>query len=241
MFSPSGRLSHFSGKRRIEDVLSRYINLPDHDRESVVQNREEFQQEINNLQHQLQMAEEQLRIFEPDLRSLRTTDELESCEKHLTDALDRVTQRKEGATSFGNEVIHCWPETAANQGVKDHNTNQIFTGPHTSCFPLRNHSSTTVYDALSHTNGVNGETHTHSIEGCQISDPGDDSFPQWHHSAGLFTALMQSENPFSLTKNEMHSPNIETMSVHQPVEASSAVCQQVPLSEEGANYETNLP
>uniref|UniRef100_A0A7N0T8X8 MADS-box domain-containing protein n=1 Tax=Kalanchoe fedtschenkoi TaxID=63787 RepID=A0A7N0T8X8_KALFE len=32
MFSPSQRLSHFSGKRRIEDVLTRYINLPDHDR-----------------------------------------------------------------------------------------------------------------------------------------------------------------------------------------------------------------
>ncbi|KAK1279000.1 MADS-box transcription factor 15 [Acorus gramineus] len=32
MFSPSGRLSHFSGKRRIEDVLMRYVDLPDHDR-----------------------------------------------------------------------------------------------------------------------------------------------------------------------------------------------------------------
>ncbi|KAJ0086347.1 hypothetical protein Patl1_08474 [Pistacia atlantica] len=33
MFSPSGRLSHFSGKKRIEDVFSRYINLPDQERE----------------------------------------------------------------------------------------------------------------------------------------------------------------------------------------------------------------
>ncbi|OMO94196.1 Transcription factor, MADS-box [Corchorus olitorius] len=33
MFSPSGRLSHFSGRRRIEDVFSRYINLPDQERE----------------------------------------------------------------------------------------------------------------------------------------------------------------------------------------------------------------
>ncbi|KAK9903011.1 hypothetical protein M0R45_001353 [Rubus argutus] len=33
MFSPSGRLSHFSGKRRIEDVFTtRYINLPDQER-----------------------------------------------------------------------------------------------------------------------------------------------------------------------------------------------------------------
>ncbi|THU57509.1 hypothetical protein C4D60_Mb03t04280 [Musa balbisiana] len=40
MFSPSGRLSHFSGRRRIEDVLARYVNLPENDRGGVVQNRE---------------------------------------------------------------------------------------------------------------------------------------------------------------------------------------------------------
>ncbi|GLT74455.1 hypothetical protein SLA2020_462520 [Shorea laevis] len=33
MFSPSSRLSHFSGKRRIEDVFTRYVNLPDQERE----------------------------------------------------------------------------------------------------------------------------------------------------------------------------------------------------------------
>ncbi|XP_050377456.1 agamous-like MADS-box protein AGL104 [Argentina anserina] len=36
MFSPSGRLSHFSGKRRIEDVFTRYINLPDQEREHAI-------------------------------------------------------------------------------------------------------------------------------------------------------------------------------------------------------------
>ncbi|KAF1889400.1 hypothetical protein Lal_00024725 [Lupinus albus] len=34
MFSPSGRLSHFSGRRRIEDVFTRYINLPDQERDT---------------------------------------------------------------------------------------------------------------------------------------------------------------------------------------------------------------
>ncbi|XP_039071296.1 agamous-like MADS-box protein AGL104 [Hibiscus syriacus] len=33
MFSPSGRISHFSGRRRIEDVFIRYINVPDRERE----------------------------------------------------------------------------------------------------------------------------------------------------------------------------------------------------------------
>ncbi|KAF3796909.1 Agamous-like MADS-box protein [Nymphaea thermarum] len=32
MFSPSGRLSHFSGKKRIEDVLARYLSLPEQER-----------------------------------------------------------------------------------------------------------------------------------------------------------------------------------------------------------------
>ncbi|XP_065847516.1 agamous-like MADS-box protein AGL104 [Euphorbia lathyris] len=36
MFSPSGRLSHFSGKKRIEDVFARYINLPDQEREHAI-------------------------------------------------------------------------------------------------------------------------------------------------------------------------------------------------------------
>ncbi|KAL9449918.1 hypothetical protein AB3S75_011783 [Citrus x aurantiifolia] len=36
MFSPSGRLSHFSGRKRIEDVFSRYVNLPDQEREHAI-------------------------------------------------------------------------------------------------------------------------------------------------------------------------------------------------------------
>ncbi|KAL6861284.1 hypothetical protein ACP4OV_016984 [Aristida adscensionis] len=40
MFSPSHRLNHFSGRRRIEDVLMRYIDLPEHDRGGIVRNRE---------------------------------------------------------------------------------------------------------------------------------------------------------------------------------------------------------
>ncbi|XP_010521206.1 PREDICTED: agamous-like MADS-box protein AGL104 isoform X2 [Tarenaya hassleriana] len=36
MFSPSDRLSLFSGKTRIEDVFARYINLPDQERENAL-------------------------------------------------------------------------------------------------------------------------------------------------------------------------------------------------------------
>ncbi|GAB4848665.1 hypothetical protein Ancab_003376 [Ancistrocladus abbreviatus] len=116
MFSPSGRLSHFSGKRRIEDVLTRYISLPENDRDRGTlkklktendialqlanpsgtknSNLEELQLEVSNLQHQVRMAEEQLRIYEPDPMALGSMGELESCEKNLMDVLSRVTQRK---------------------------------------------------------------------------------------------------------------------------------------------------
>ncbi|MBA0565953.1 hypothetical protein Golob_010808, partial [Gossypium lobatum] len=32
MFSPSGRLSLFSGNKSIEEILGRYVNLPEHER-----------------------------------------------------------------------------------------------------------------------------------------------------------------------------------------------------------------
>ncbi|KAG8478627.1 hypothetical protein CXB51_028498 [Gossypium anomalum] len=50
MFSPSGRVSHFSGKKRIEDVLSRYINLPDQDRGCLVRNKEILLSTLKKLQ-----------------------------------------------------------------------------------------------------------------------------------------------------------------------------------------------
>ncbi|KAL6317797.1 hypothetical protein AAG906_030551 [Vitis piasezkii] len=66
MFSPSGRLTQFSGKKRIEEVFTRYMNLTDEEREEyalellvqVIQNTE---REVDRSQQQLQTAEEQLR------------------------------------------------------------------------------------------------------------------------------------------------------------------------------------
>ncbi|XP_052479572.1 agamous-like MADS-box protein AGL104 [Gossypium raimondii] len=119
MFSPSGRVSHFSGKKRIEDVLSRYINLPDQDRGCLVRNKEillstlkklqaehdfvlqlargthfRTSSEINNLRQQIQLAEEQLRVYEPEPLTLTSMPEFESCEKNLEQVLTRITQRK---------------------------------------------------------------------------------------------------------------------------------------------------
>ncbi|KAL5777657.1 hypothetical protein ACOSP7_010583 [Xanthoceras sorbifolium] len=48
MFSPSGRLSLFSGNKSIEDILARYINLPEHER-GRHHNQEFLQRALGNL------------------------------------------------------------------------------------------------------------------------------------------------------------------------------------------------
>ncbi|KAL3613791.1 hypothetical protein CASFOL_041865 [Castilleja foliolosa] len=132
MLSPSQRLSHFSGRTRVEDVIYRYINLPDRDRGGIVPNREqiigtlmkiknekdlamqspptpgsgteEIQKEIHDLQQQLENAEEQLRVFEPDSEKFTSLEEFQSCEVRLVEALRRVTQRKISTQQSGATI-----------------------------------------------------------------------------------------------------------------------------------------
>ncbi|KAG2610740.1 hypothetical protein PVAP13_4KG215200 [Panicum virgatum] len=58
MFSPSNRLSHFSGRRRIEDVITKYINLPEHDRGGIVRNREYLMKMLTQLRCESDIAEQ---------------------------------------------------------------------------------------------------------------------------------------------------------------------------------------
>ncbi|XP_071924637.1 agamous-like MADS-box protein AGL104 [Coffea arabica] len=67
MFSPAGRLTQFSTQKRIEDVFARFVDLSNRERE---------------------------KMFEPDLGSMTSMEELESCEKLLEDLLNSVTNRK---------------------------------------------------------------------------------------------------------------------------------------------------
>ncbi|KAF8109906.1 hypothetical protein N665_0089s0026 [Sinapis alba] len=125
MFSPSDRLSLFSGKTRIEDVFARFINLPNQEREKDIQSKEyllrilqqlktendialqitnpaavksdveELEQEVCRLQQQLQMAEEELRRYEPDPARFTSMEDYDVCEKQLLDTLTHVVQRRE--------------------------------------------------------------------------------------------------------------------------------------------------
>ncbi|CAL5037626.1 unnamed protein product [Urochloa decumbens] len=58
MFSPSNRLSHFSGRHRMEDVIERYVNLPEHDRGGIVRNREYLIKMLTQLKCEGDIAEQ---------------------------------------------------------------------------------------------------------------------------------------------------------------------------------------
>ncbi|XP_031110306.1 LOW QUALITY PROTEIN: agamous-like MADS-box protein AGL104 [Ipomoea triloba] len=57
MFSPSGRLSHFSGKKRIiEDILLQYINLPDKERGCIIKNKQSLICTLGKLQTETELT-----------------------------------------------------------------------------------------------------------------------------------------------------------------------------------------
>ncbi|GLJ12370.1 hypothetical protein SUGI_0189530 [Cryptomeria japonica] len=123
MFSPSGRLSHFSGKKRIEDVITRYVNLPEHERGRLqnqellnkglkklnrdgelanhlastgnIPNIEDLQREINTWRLQLADAESRLRCLEADPHMINSLQDAEFYERVLEESLTRIRAKKQ--------------------------------------------------------------------------------------------------------------------------------------------------
>ncbi|KAH1216052.1 Agamous-like MADS-box protein [Glycine max] len=203
MFSPSGRVNHFSGRRRIEDVFTRYINLPDQYLLRTLQQLrsendialqlanpgdinseiEELQQEVNKLQQQLQMTEEQIRLYEPDPLKMSTMADLENSEKYLVDVLTRVIQRKEyllsnHLSSYDPSGIQGIPTSFENVGwLQDGNQNhtQIFDAS-APLDPLRDLSST-VYGSFSQ--GTSSNANPRIMGECHVSNPSDGNLQAW--------------------------------------------------------------
>ncbi|XP_060199369.1 agamous-like MADS-box protein AGL104 isoform X2 [Lycium barbarum] len=123
MFSPSGRVSSFSGNKSIEDIMARYVNLPEHDRgrlhnqehlqraiaklkcetertyqapspASVDSQIEEFQQEIIRYKTQQEDLERRLRMYEGDFCEITTVCEAQYREEILQETLKQVQARK---------------------------------------------------------------------------------------------------------------------------------------------------
>ncbi|PPS03948.1 hypothetical protein GOBAR_AA16714 [Gossypium barbadense] len=98
MFSPSGRLSLFSGNKSIEEILGRYVNLPEHERgspESINPQLEEFQQEIINCKSRIANMEKRLRIFEGDASEITTLIQADYHEQILEETLKQVRLHKQ--------------------------------------------------------------------------------------------------------------------------------------------------
>ncbi|GLJ29494.1 hypothetical protein SUGI_0581390 [Cryptomeria japonica] len=120
----TNRLSQFSGKKsRIEDVITRYVNLPEHERGRLqnqeflnralkklkcdselanhlaspgnIPNVEELQREINTWRLQLADAESRLRCLEADPHLITSLQEAEYYERVLEESLTRVRAKKQ--------------------------------------------------------------------------------------------------------------------------------------------------
>ncbi|KAF9678833.1 hypothetical protein SADUNF_Sadunf07G0077200 [Salix dunnii] len=223
MFSPSGRLSHFSGKRscgvqnreyllnilkklKTENDMALQVANPDY---AMNLNKEEIQLEVRNLQHQLYMAEEQLRLYEPDPLKITSMMELESCEKTLLDTMARLEERKKcilssnsavstydpssiqmfldtngGMPDFENDIASWLPENGNNPSSVRGGSDQ------SSCVPVSNQSSMTLFDALSHaTNNVNAN-HCNNMEGSNMNNSNSEVFPSWYQA---FSSLSSTE------------------------------------------------
>ncbi|XP_028056208.1 agamous-like MADS-box protein AGL104 isoform X3 [Camellia sinensis] len=123
MFSPSGRLSIFSGNKSMEEIMARYVNLPEHERgrlhnQEYLQRAlaklkdhnnyqagavspvnadsqlEEIQQEIHKSRSQLEEMEKRLKIFEGHPSEITTVCEAQRREHILEETLKCVRIRK---------------------------------------------------------------------------------------------------------------------------------------------------
>ncbi|XP_058081344.1 agamous-like MADS-box protein AGL66 isoform X2 [Magnolia sinica] len=92
MFSPSGRLSLFSGKKRIEDVLSRFVNLPEHER-GRLHNQEFLQRTLQKLKCESDIASQLAKSSSPSSVNSHVEDlqqEINRYQYQLEDAEKRL-------------------------------------------------------------------------------------------------------------------------------------------------------
>ncbi|KAG4958992.1 hypothetical protein JHK87_035625 [Glycine soja] len=194
MFSPSGRVNHFSGRRRIEDVFTRYINLPDQVRDNAVsfpelpyrrgiQNKEYLLRTLQQLRSENDIALQLAKLYEPDPLKMSTMADLENSEKYLVDVLTRVIQRKEyllsnHLSSYDPSGIQGIPTSFENVGwLQDGNQNhtQIFDAS-APLDPLRDLSST-VYGSFSQ--GTSSNANPRIMGECHVSNPSDGNLQAW--------------------------------------------------------------
>ncbi|XP_042961125.1 agamous-like MADS-box protein AGL104 isoform X4 [Carya illinoinensis] len=133
MFSPSGRLSHFAGNKRLQNLefLQRALlklkseadirTCQEASPTSTADSKlEEVQQEILSCKSQLKDMQNRLRVFEGDPSEIITLCEAEYREQILKDTLRHVHMRKQVLEQNGNSYVA--PPTASEVQVLPQNT-----------------------------------------------------------------------------------------------------------------------
>ncbi|KAL2317732.1 hypothetical protein Fmac_031608 [Flemingia macrophylla] len=110
MFSPSGRVHHFSGRRRIEDVFTRYINLPDQERDNAVSFPElPYRRGVQNKEYLLRTLQ-QLRSENDIALQLANPGDINSEIEELQQEVNRLQQQlqmaEEQISLFNNERFY---------------------------------------------------------------------------------------------------------------------------------------
>ncbi|XP_047965984.1 agamous-like MADS-box protein AGL8 homolog [Salvia hispanica] len=93
-FSPSGRISKFCNKKRIEDVLHRYVDLPAESRLREIDDVQNLELQIKKSGLELQILEANLRDYELDPEQEPSLHLLSWCERNINHSLERVLARK---------------------------------------------------------------------------------------------------------------------------------------------------
>ncbi|KAL5745287.1 hypothetical protein ACOSP7_026433 [Xanthoceras sorbifolium] len=121
IFSPAGKLVLFDGKRRTEETLKSYIDLPLHQRGRDMDSRmvdiqvQSIQNEISLRNVELEDVEKQLEDFIKSTRDIKSLAEVEYYESMLEDTMKRVSLHKQvlekkGFSQLPSQILH--PQTA---------------------------------------------------------------------------------------------------------------------------------
>ncbi|KAG9143648.1 hypothetical protein Leryth_017143 [Lithospermum erythrorhizon] len=89
MFSPSGRVSTFSGSKSIEEIMERYLNLPEHER-GRLQNQEYLMRALGKSRYEAERAYQIQRLYEGDTSDITTLCDADFREQLLEETLRQV-------------------------------------------------------------------------------------------------------------------------------------------------------
>ncbi|KAK4276793.1 hypothetical protein QN277_014900 [Acacia crassicarpa] len=181
MFSPSGRVSHFSGRRRIEDVFTRYINLPDQERDGALTFPEQpYGRNIQSKEYLLgilqQMKSENdiaLQLANPgDINS-----EIEELQQEVTRLQQQLQMAEDQIRIFEPEVMKM-TSTAELESCENHLMDTLTRVIQRKGYLMRKHVSSS-YDSSGMTSlenvgwlGEGSDNHSHMFDASVVSlDP----------------------------------------------------------------------